>query len=128
MYQLIRPIAERQQGLTEICGSSKADSGYYPYNPTKHDCCGDMLIGPGETCCNDERFQTPGTGVGEGQCCDGDGFNPNTHTCCGGNIHSISDGKWNVWSKMFKLGLSQCSHWINISGTCTMMPGNIPRG
>ncbi|XP_033630699.1 uncharacterized protein LOC117292671 isoform X1 [Asterias rubens] len=92
MYQLIRPIAERQQGLTEICGSSKADSGYYPYNPTKHDCCGDMLIGPGETCCNDERFQTPGTGVGEGQCCDGgDGFNPNTHTCCGGNIHSISD-------------------------------------
>ena len=93
-YSLIRPTEERKQNLIAICESRKPLKGYYPYNPSKQQCCGDVLIGPGETCCEGVRFLTPGTALGEGECCGDVGFNPNTHMCCADILYKItSEGK-----------------------------------
>ncbi|XP_038073526.1 uncharacterized protein LOC119741726 isoform X2 [Patiria miniata] len=86
----IRPIEEMELGL-KACDSFKAERGYYPYDPAEQECCGGVLIGPGETCCLETlRFSTPGTGIGEGSCCGSEGFNPHTHVCCDEVLHPIT--------------------------------------
>ncbi|XP_022103211.1 uncharacterized protein LOC110985976 isoform X2 [Acanthaster planci] len=85
----IRPIQEMELGW-EVCENHKAENGYRPYDPSEQECCGGILIGPGETCCHGHRFLTPETSLGEGRCCGLVGYNPTTYTCCDGVLHQIS--------------------------------------
>ncbi|XP_022081476.1 uncharacterized protein LOC110974261 isoform X2 [Acanthaster planci] len=85
----IRPLEELEHGL-EVCINTEAENGYYPYDPAEKECCGGVLIGPGETCCDDRQYSTPGTGVGEGNCCGSEGFNPDTHKCCDRVLHEVT--------------------------------------
>ncbi|KAI1903838.1 hypothetical protein AGOR_G00031340 [Albula goreensis] len=66
------------------------------FDPTFERCCvnGSSLgqrYGPGHTCCKGTLHQTSGTGLYGGQCCDGKGFNPETHFCCNGEVNDQSE-------------------------------------
>ncbi|XP_038073926.1 uncharacterized protein LOC119742004 [Patiria miniata] len=64
-----------------LCGSK-------PYHPSEHECCGGVLIGPGQTCCRGAVYETSDSLLGEGRCCGGvKGYNPGRDLCCGDIIH-----------------------------------------
>nr|XP_054758029.1 uncharacterized protein LOC129264197 [Lytechinus pictus] len=82
----IRPISEVMV-YPERCGTE-------PYDPAYKECCNGVLIASGFTCCEGLRaWETPGTLLGEGQCCsnprDGSskGYNSQTHICCLGEVY-----------------------------------------
>nr|XP_054758212.1 uncharacterized protein LOC129264370 isoform X1 [Lytechinus pictus] len=60
------------------------------YDKRDQECCGEHLIGRGQTCCHGIQYQTPGTSLKEGQCCGSIGFNPSTHSCCMGSLTPTS--------------------------------------
>ena len=94
---LILPLAEMEGkgGQRMLCRSRRAELGYYLYDPKEKECCGETLIGAGHTCCHGQAFQTPGTAVGQGRCCDGTGYDPLAHACCNEEVlHELtSEGK-----------------------------------
>ncbi|XP_033126197.1 galaxin-like, partial [Anneissia japonica] len=57
------------------------------YNPTNQSCCLNELIGPGQTCCENGVYATPGTPLNEGGCCNSEGFNQDTHICCSAKLY-----------------------------------------
>ncbi|XP_022081493.1 uncharacterized protein LOC110974270 isoform X2 [Acanthaster planci] len=64
-----------------LCGSK-------PFHPSEHECCGEVLIGRGQTCCRGHVYETGDSPLGEGQCCNGiRGYNPYRDICCGGVVH-----------------------------------------
>lgn len=82
----IRPISEVEV-YPERCGTE-------PFDPVDHECCNGELIGPGFTCCGRpvRAWDTPGTNLGEGKCCDSSdgsskGYNNQTRICCQGVVH-----------------------------------------
>ncbi|XP_071962147.1 uncharacterized protein [Antedon mediterranea] len=81
---------------TQICAGSqvcdKIDNQTIPkscgghcYNPNHQSCCFGELIGPGQTCCKNGVYQTPGTPLGSKDCCNSVGYNAETEICCGGS-------------------------------------------
>ncbi|XP_033627482.1 uncharacterized protein LOC117290279 [Asterias rubens] len=71
----------------DLCSTGSDPSLWIPYNPRDNECCGETLIGPGQTCCSGQVYATPGTTIGSGRCCrDEGGYNPAEEICCNGRL------------------------------------------